>query len=122
MEGQSKRIISTCVGKGRRHDFHLFKKSKTRIYESIKATVDLGYQGIGKYHSNSIHPKKNLKKKPLTKQEKKENQKINSQRVIVEHVIRKIKIFKILADRYRNRRKRFGLRLNLICAIYNFEL
>jgi hypothetical protein len=41
---------------------------------------------------------------------------------MVEHVIREIKIFKIVASTYRNRRKRFGLRINLIAAIYNFEL
>ena len=30
--------------------------------------------------------------------------------------------FKITADRYRNRRKRFGLRFNLIAGVYNFDL
>jgi exonuclease III len=30
--------------------------------------------------------------------------------------------FHIISYRYRNRRKRFGLRFNLIAAIYNFEL
>ncbi|MDD5468302.1 MAG: IS5/IS1182 family transposase, partial [Anaerolineales bacterium] len=29
---------------------------------------------------------------------------------------------KILSERYRNRRKRFSLRFNLIAAIYNLEL
>ena len=33
-----------------------------------------------------------------------------------------LKIFRILSERYRNRRKRFGLRFNLIAAIYNMEL
>jgi len=41
---------------------------------------------------------------------------------MVEHIIRELKIFKIIAAPYRNRRKRFGLRINLIAAIYNFEL
>jgi hypothetical protein len=27
-----------------------------------------------------------------------------------------------LSERYRNRRKRFGLRFNLIAAVYNLEL
>jgi hypothetical protein len=27
-----------------------------------------------------------------------------------------------LSERYRNRRKRFGLRLNLIAGLYNYEL
>jgi hypothetical protein len=31
------------------------------------------------------------------------------------------KIFRILAQRYRNRRRRFGLRCNLIAALYNYE-
>ncbi len=31
------------------------------------------------------------------------------------------KIFRILAERYRNRRRRFGLRCNLIAALYNYE-
>ena len=42
-------------------------------------------------------------------------------RVVVEHVIDHIKKFKILNTKYRNRRKRFGLRFNLICGIYNYE-
>lgn len=67
-------------------------------------------------------PKKKSKKKPLTKEEKQNNKRLSSQRVFVEHVIGKLKIFKILSDRYRNRRKRFGLRFNLIAGIYNFEL
>jgi hypothetical protein len=33
-----------------------------------------------------------------------------------------VKRFKIVSDRYRNRRKRFGLRFSLIAGIYNFEL
>ncbi|MDB6096648.1 MAG: transposase, partial [Francisellaceae bacterium] len=32
------------------------------------------------------------------------------------------KRYKIIADRYRNRRKRFGLRFNLIAGICNFEI
>jgi hypothetical protein len=36
--------------------------------------------------------------------------------------IRRLKIFRILSERYRNRRKRFALRFNLIAAIHNLEL
>ena len=67
-------------------------------------------------------PIKKSKNKPLTKQHKVYNKKLSSQRILVENVIRKIKIFRILKERYRNRRKRFALRFNLIAAIYNKEL
>jgi len=39
-----------------------------------------------------------------------------------EHINRRFKIFRILAERYRNRRRRYGLRCNLIAALYNYEL
>ncbi|NNG77115.1 IS5/IS1182 family transposase, partial [Acinetobacter sp. ANC 4277] len=40
----------------------------------------------------------------------------------IEHVFGRLKTFKILAERYRNRAKRLGLRFNLIAGIYNLEL
>ena len=72
--------------------------------------------------SNTKLPKKSSKKKPLTKEEKEQNRKISSQRVVNENVIGSLKRFKIINDRYRNRRKRFGLRFNLIAGIHNMEL
>ena len=41
--------------------------------------------------------------------------------MVVEHAIDRLKIFRILAERYRNCRKRFGLRLNLIAALTNLD-
>jgi hypothetical protein len=42
-------------------------------------------------------------------------------RVRIEHVIRRFKIFRLFSSRYRNRRKRFGLRLHLIAGLLNFR-
>jgi hypothetical protein len=84
--------------------------------------ADSGYQGLKKLHNNSELPKRNSKKHPLTKQDKQQNHQISSERVLVENIIRKIKIFRIMAEKYRNRRKRFTLRLNLIAGILNYEL
>ena len=109
-------IICTTVGQGRRHDFHLFKKSKVRIKETTKVLADSGYQGIKKIHQNADLPKKNSKKKPLTKQEKKENHQISSERVLVENVIRKVKIFRVMAEKYRNRRKPRNSNLSCRCS------
>jgi hypothetical protein len=41
---------------------------------------------------------------------------------LVRNVIAMLKRFKIIADRYRNRRRRFGLRFFLIAPICNTEL
>jgi hypothetical protein len=67
-------------------------------------------------------PKKRSKKNPLSASDKAKNRDISSERVPCENVIAMLKRFKIIADRYRNRRRRFGLRFFLIAAIYNKEL
>jgi hypothetical protein len=66
-------------------------------------------------------PKKKTKLNPLLKDDKQENKKKSSKRIPVEHVNAKIKAFKIVVQKYRNRRKRFGLRFNLICALINWD-
>ena len=105
---------------GKTHDFKLLKKSN--IHTKNKILADTGYLGIDKILKNSEIPHKKKKGKNLTKKEKKENRKLSSVRIIVENVIGCVKKFKILSERYRNRRKRFGLRFNLIAGIYNYEL
>jgi len=92
------------------------------INTKTKILADTGYLGINNILKNVEIPHKKQKGKDLTKKEKKENKKLSSLRIIVENVIASVKKFKILSERYRNRRKRFGLRFNLIAGIYNFEL
>jgi len=77
---------------------------------------------LQKLHSNTDIPKKKAKKQPLSEEDKKGNRNISSQRVLIENVIRELKIFRIVAEKYRNRRKRFGIRVNMIAAIYNRSL
>jgi len=84
--------------------------------------TDTGYQGLQKLHENSSMPKKRSKNHPLNKDDKRKNRILSKERVLNENVIGLIKRFKIICDRYRNRRKRFMLRFNLISAIYNLEL
>lgn len=84
--------------------------------------MDTGYQGLQKIHNKTLLPKKSTKKSPLTIEDKKANQAIAIKRVLNENVISLLKRFKIIADKYRNRRKRFSLRFNLISGIYNYEL
>lgn len=84
--------------------------------------ADKGYQGIQKRHPKSWIPHKKPRGGELTEQAKKENRQLASLRVIGEHINRRLKIFKILAERYRNRRKRFALRFNLLAGLYNYEL
>lgn len=119
---QSKQIICTTIANGKHHDFKIFQESGIKISECIKVVTDTGYLGLKSIHSNTSMPKKKSKNNPLTHNDKKSNRKVSSIRMLNEHVIGNVKRFKIISDKYRNRRKRFGLRFNLIAGIYNYEL
>jgi hypothetical protein len=118
---ESEEIIATFFGKGKTHDAKVYEKSRVRMSKEIELKADSGYQGLQKKHSKVLLPKKNSKLKKLTKEEKRLNRELARKRVKVENVIRRLKIFRILGERYRNRRKRLGLRFNLISGIYNYE-
>jgi hypothetical protein len=71
--------------------------------------------------ANAQTPKKSSTHHPLTKQDKQENKVHSAKRIKVENVFGFMKRFKVFATKYRNRRKRFGLRFNLFAAIANFD-
>ncbi len=118
----SGRILCTSGCEGRRNDFRLLKDSGVRFRKGTWSLADSGYQGIERLHGNALIPKKKPRKGKRTEAEKRYNRMLASVRVRVENVLGWMKRFHILSDRYRNRRKRFGLRFNLIAGIYNYEL
>lgn len=122
VNAKTKEIICIVVSKGKVHDFKLWKESQIGIDKKIELLADKGYQGIKKIHARSRTPFKKSKKMSLSQEQKKFNRQLAKERIVVEHVHRKLKIFRILSSRYRNRRRRFGLRFNLIAGIYNYEL
>jgi hypothetical protein len=88
----------------------------------MEVATDTGYLGISLLHGKSRQPRKRSKKHPLTQEDKRFNREVSRERILNEHVIGALKRFRILSERYRNRRKRFALRFNLIAGIYNHEL
>jgi len=100
----------------------LFKDDDSEFAEHLRVLADAGYQGLADLHENSQTPFKKSKHHPLTEREKQSNRSLARKRIVIEHIFRKLKVFRILSERYRNRRKRFALRFNLIAAIYNLEL
>lgn len=113
-------IICTAFGQGRVHDFRLFKLHRLPLLPEQLCLADKGYQGIAKLHSSSCTPTKKPRQLKLSSSERQHNRQLARLRIVAEHVNRKLKIFRILCERYRNCRKRFGLRFKGIAAIINF--
>jgi len=120
-EESNLKIICLEFDKGKCHDFKLFKNT-TKIHPHINIKADSGYQGLLKLHANSNTPYKGSKNKPLTDLQKLYNHLLSKHRIFIEHVNGHLKRFKIISTRYRNKRKKFNLRMNLIAGIYNYEL
>ena len=118
---QNGEIIALAFTNGKKHDFQLFKESRTHVKAETVLEADTGYLGLAQIHANSLLPKKRSKNHPLTDQERKSNREISRKRIFIEHVIRFVKRFRILSERYRNRRKRFALRFSLIAGFCNFD-
>jgi len=122
VDKRSRKILCTAGSNGKKHDWKLLLESGVRFPKGVFAMADSGYQGLQNISGSALIPHKNSKHTPITEQQKSYNHNLSSERVVIEHVIGWIKRFRILAEKYRNRRKRFGLRFNLIAAIYNIEL
>ena len=122
IEEDTKKIVHVAFDKGHVHDFTLFKESTEKLSELFKFLADSGYQGLEKIMPNSLTPKKKTRNEKLTDEDKQFNHLISTYRISIEHINRQVKIFRILGERYRNRRNTFYSRVLFICCLYNLSL
>ena len=108
-------------GKGRRHDFAVFKSSQVFIHLRAKLLADSGYQGLADFHQNSVLPYKRKKNQPLTAEEKAHNKVLAKQRIAIEHVNRRCKIFRIVKETYRGKHKNYSLNWHVVAALVNLR-
>jgi hypothetical protein len=102
------------------HDFDLLKKGE-KIPKGSRVYVDSGYQGIQNIHKESEYPYKKPRKGELSSEEKEYNTALSRVRVKVENVLARIKVFKIMAHRYRNKREMFNEKFRIVAGIVNLK-
>ncbi len=111
--------ISKSYG-GKVHDFRIHKESDP-LPMAARVYADSGYQGLNKRTNNARIPIKRSKKKPLGYWQKLYNKIIAKRRIKIENVIAELKNFRILSHKYRNKRKRYNLKFNIIGGIVNLK-
>ena len=62
-----------------------------------------------------------LEEKEKYWEEKEYNRALSRVRITIENIFGDIKTFKILADRYRNKRKRYNVKFKIIAGIVNLK-
>lgn len=118
----SLQVLDIAFDSGRVHDIEVSRRRPPLLAQAASCLADKGYQGLDKEHPQVVTPFKAPKGGTLTPEQRQFNRLLSHYRIRVEHVIRSLKIFRILAGRYRNRRRRYGLRLSLIAGLYNHQL
>lgn len=107
---------------GKKHDYSIFKDEPPNVPKDVELGGDLGYQGMKKdFPDMKIRiPYKKPKNRKLNRKEKRFNKKLGRERIIVEHVIRKIKSFKIIGNEYRNELKNYDSSFSIAAGLINF--
>ena len=117
-----KQIVSIQIERGRKNDLTIARKHVKELPTYPCVMADLAYKGFHQIKSKLLIPIKKTKNISLPKIAKQINKEISRRRIAIEHINCQLKHFRILTERYRNRRKRFGLRVNLITGILNWML
>jgi hypothetical protein len=103
---------------GRVHDLEIRRRAPP-LPKHAHVYADSGYQGLQDDHTAIEIPYKKTKKTPLTKEERDYNYALSRFRVRVEHRIARIKSFRILSERYRYPRDRYGVKISTVAGIVN---
>lgn len=122
VDASSLKILATAHAKGPKHDYTLFKERAPRCKPEVWYVADSGYQGLASRHPQTCLPYKKPKGGELSPEQKAHNHALGRFRIAVEHVVRTFKVWRILKETYRNRRRRFALRFNLIAGLINANL
>ena len=127
VDGYSKEVLDIYAGEGSTHDFRLLRNSGLLncISDDCGVIVDSGYVGIKNYHVKSVYPLKKPKNGILTESQKQFSTRVSKIRVLNEHVIGKLKFFKILAGRFRHCNylvSSFECFAIIVAGIYNLNL
>ena len=87
----------------------------------IQVIANNSYKGIANLHEYTFTPFKNPRGGQVLEFCRQANQYLGKFQIMVEHKIGVIKLFKIVANKYCNRRQRYDLRMKLFAGIVNFE-
>jgi len=105
------------------HDKAIIDKEGWRFPAGIVLHQDSGFQGHAPQGVMVEMPQKKPRTKDLTEEQKLSNKKKASVRVTIEHIIGRVKIYRILKDRIRMYKQGTkDLVMEVACALLNFKL
>ena len=117
-------IHKSSKKKGKRHDYDIYKENHPATPKQVVNVFDLGYLGVEKDFPEQISSLPNRKKrnKKLSKEEKEHNKSHSKKRIVIEHAICKLKKYRILADVFRNKLRRYNKVSYIVSGLVNYKV
>jgi DDE superfamily endonuclease/Helix-turn-helix of DDE superfamily endonuclease len=110
--------------KGKRHDYDVYKKNHPVAPKEVVTVVDLGYIGIEKDFPEQLSalPCKKKRNLDLSQEEIEYNKFHSKKRIVIEHIICRLKKYRILADVFRNKLKKHDKVSDIVAGLVNYRI
>ena len=110
--------------KGKRHDYDIYKKNHPITPKQVVNVFDLGYLGVEKDFPDQISSLPNRKKRSLklSQEEKEYNLQHSKKRIVIEHTICRLKKYRIFADVFRNKLRRYNQVSDIVSGLVNYRI
>jgi hypothetical protein len=116
---QVRDIVDVIVGlPGPVSDINLLREQQKKFDSAQKFQGDKAYIG----EQNVTTPHKKPKKRELSELQKQENKVFSSSRIIIEHLIRRVKIFQIAAQKFRLRPQTYEKVILTVCGLVRLRI
>jgi hypothetical protein len=117
-------IHKSAKKKGKRHDYDIYKENRPTTPKQVVNVVDLGYLGIEKDFPEQLSSLPNRKKRnlQLSQEEKEYNLQHAKKRIVIEHTICRMKKYRIFADIFRNKLRRYNKVSDIVSGLVNYKV
>ena len=104
--------------------YSIYKKNHPVIPKQVVTVVDLGYLGIEPDFPEQLSalPYKKKINQCLSQEEIEFNSIHSKKRIIVEHTISRLKKYRILADIFRNKLRKYNKVLDVVAGLVNYRI
>lgn len=112
-------IVDICIGQlGKTSDITLFRETRHKFDSKQKFIGDKAYIG----EDAITTPHKKPRKAEIRESQKEENKQLSSRRIGVEHLIGRLKMFRVASDKFRLARHRYSQVIMVVCGLVRFRL
>ncbi|MEH2386387.1 MAG: transposase family protein [Nostoc sp.] len=112
-------LVDVIVGKlEETSDINLFRASRDKFDPEQKFLADKAYKG----DNAIVTPHKKTKNQEIPELQKQENKELSSRRIGVEHLIGRIKIFKVARDRFRLAYNKYNRIIMSVCGLVRLRM